>query len=42
VVWRLEKINRRLDVPNDARVNVTFNIARKQRTKSGDVEAQDN
>jgi hypothetical protein len=41
VVWRLEKINRRLDVPNDARVNVTFNIAREQCAKSGDVEAQD-
>jgi len=41
VVRRLEKINRGADVSNDACVDVAFNVAREQRTKSGDFKAQD-
>jgi hypothetical protein len=39
---RFEKINGAVDVPNDASVDVTFNITSEQRAKSGDVKAQDN
>jgi hypothetical protein len=39
---RFEKINGAVDVPNDAGIDVTFNITSEQRAKSRYVEAQDN
>jgi len=39
---RFEKIDGAVDVPNDASIDVTFNITSEQRAKPWYVEAQDN